>query len=282
MPRGVVALEAITRSRPARQDLSQRDAWSRARGPVRTSERWPNVATARISVPERLSMPWRCTRAHRASNVALGRDLIMRTRRKGPDAVSSRGLSAARFTLAALGATTVEAVCGIASSGLSPSRALPNGMTPEGDPINRPGDNASRCCPGASSVKQLRAAHRATWRRGDDRHERCNQNYARRPRVSRGWDERGVFFVQAVRFSSSGCVQSCSSPHRSPNPRLDAVLRSIWRRFAPRMCEFCYARVVVATGTRTSAASERRMIHTHLRLPHCMSPNWCAPAESNR
>jgi hypothetical protein len=54
-------------------------------------------------------MPWRCTRAHRASDVALGRDLIMRTRRKGPDAVSSRGLSVARFTLAALGATTVEA-----------------------------------------------------------------------------------------------------------------------------------------------------------------------------
>lgn len=35
------------------------------------------------------------------------------------------------------------------------------------------------------------------------------------------------------------------------------------------MCEFCYARIVVATGTRTSAASERRIIHTRLRLPHC-------------
>jgi cytosine/adenosine deaminase-related metal-dependent hydrolase len=41
--------------------------------------------------------------------MALGRDLIMRTRRKGPDAMRSRGLSVARFTLAAIGATTVEA-----------------------------------------------------------------------------------------------------------------------------------------------------------------------------
>jgi hypothetical protein len=90
---------------------------------------------------------------------------------------------------------------GVASSGLRPSRAVPNGMTPErGDPINRPGDNASRCCPGASSVKQLRAALRATWRRGDDRHERCNQI----TRVGRACQEDGTsaeyFLFQAVRF----------------------------------------------------------------------------------
>jgi hypothetical protein len=167
VPRGVVALEAITRSRPARQDLSQRDAWSRARGPVRTSERWPNMATARISVPERLSMPWRCTRAHRASDVALGRDLIMRTRRKGLTQ-SLPGVFRWRVSLwRRLARPQEKPLGGVASSGLRPSRAVPNGMTPEGDPINRPGDNASRCCPGASSVKQLRAAHRATWRRGE-------------------------------------------------------------------------------------------------------------------
>ena len=48
-------------------------------------------------------------------------------------------------------------------------------------------------------------------------------------RVKRMGRARNIF-CSSRSISSSGCVQSCSNRHRSPNPRLDAVLRSIWRR----------------------------------------------------
>jgi hypothetical protein len=55
-----------------------------------------------------------------------------------------------------------------------------------GDPINRPGDKAPCCCPGASSLKQVHVALRATWRVATHRHVRYKLNYANPFRLSIG------------------------------------------------------------------------------------------------
>jgi hypothetical protein len=114
-------------------------------------------------------MPWRCTRAHRASDDgAWARSHHEELAEKALTQSLPRGLSEARFTLVALGATRMEAAercCLEWPEAVSGS--------PQWDPIPStvPVDTTLLAVgPGASSLKQLHAALRATWRVATNRH----------------------------------------------------------------------------------------------------------------
>jgi hypothetical protein len=114
-------------------------------------------------------MRWRSSRALGASDDgAWARSHHEELAEKALTQSVPRGLSVARFTLAALGATTMEAAerrC----------REWPEAVSgsPQWDPIPStvPVDTTLLAVgPGASSLKQLHAALRATWRVASNRH----------------------------------------------------------------------------------------------------------------
>ena len=72
----------------------------------------------------------------------------------------SPGLSVARFILERLCATTMEAAGGTAFEWPQAVSGSPQwGVAPSTVPVD---DQASHCCPGASSLKQLHAALKPT------------------------------------------------------------------------------------------------------------------------
>jgi hypothetical protein len=104
-----------------------------------------------------------CTRAHRASHDgAWARSHHEELAERALTMWGHQVLSVARFTQVARLATRVEAAVGVASSGLRPSRAVPNGVTPSTVPVTRP----LAVDAGSSSSKQLHVPlrRRGGWR----------------------------------------------------------------------------------------------------------------------
>ena len=120
-------------------------------GPVRTSERCP-LGDRSDQRP-----------------MALRRDLIMRNSPRGPQRNAVPGVYRWRASICWRLCATHD--------GSRWRRCLEwpqavSGSPQWGDPINRPGDKASCCCPGASSLKQVHEALRASWRVATHRHKR--------------------------------------------------------------------------------------------------------------
>jgi hypothetical protein len=99
-------------------------------------------------------------------SMALRRDLIMRNSPRGPQRNAVPGVYRWRASLwRHFCATTMEAAGGTTFEWPQAVSGSPQwGVAPSTVPVD---DQASRCCPGASSLKQLHAALKPTWRGGE-------------------------------------------------------------------------------------------------------------------